>query len=269
MLGVYKLGKAALMVPLYISVAWSLIISYQLFTQTAVYSIIYFLNNLLPSTAEFLILRINIVVFIHTFAWIFVLSSVIPSMILGKGRSVLLQFFLCLTITLVAVSVEDILALMIGTAPIAQMQTMSVWFQNPLIAGTYLSAPYLSMLYLDIHSRRKGEKEEEPEETEAVVIEEVIPAEQEVSDNAIIQEANEKDQVCQRDSRGRINFLYGASAGCFLLAFVTFWLGDSISSTISTMSHKLVYIAAFISLGAILLSLGRYSTNTNEQACPH
>ena len=254
---------------MYISVAWSLIISYQLFTQTAVYSIIYFLNNLLPSTAEFLILRIDMVVFIHTFAWIFVLSSVIPSMILGKARSVLLQFFLCLTITFVAVSVEDILALMIGTAPIAKIQIMSVWFQNPLIAGTYLSAPYLSMLYLDIHSRRKSAKEEEPEETEAIIYEEVIPAEQEVSDTAITQETNDVNQVCQRESKGRMNFLYGASAACFLLAFVTFWLGDSISSTILAMSHKLVYIAAFISLGAILLSLGRYSTNTNEQACPH
>ncbi|MCW3985348.1 MAG: hypothetical protein NWE91_02925 [Candidatus Bathyarchaeota archaeon] len=196
--------------PLYISVAWSLIISYQLFTQTAVYSIIYFLNNLLPSTAEFLILRIDMVVFIHTFAWIFVLSSVIPSMILGKARSVLLQFFLCLTITFVAVSVEDILALMIGTAPIAQIRTMSVWFQNPLVAGTYLSAPYLSMLYLDIHSRRKGKKEEEPEETEAVICEEAISAEQEVSDTAITQETNDINQVCQRDSKERINFLYGA-----------------------------------------------------------
>lgn len=209
------------------------------------------------------------VVFIHTFAWIFVLSSVIPSMILGKARSVLLQFFLCLTITFVAVSVEDILALMIGTAPIAKIQIMSVWFQNPLIAGTYLSAPYLSMLYLDIHSRRKSAKEEEPEETEAIIYEEVIPAEQEVSDTAITQETNDVNQVCQRESKGRMNFLYGASAACFLLAFVTFWLGDSISSTILAMSHKLVYIAAFISLGAILLSLGRYSTNTNEQACPH
>jgi len=190
-------------------------------------------------------------------------------MILGKARSVLLQFFLCLTITFVAVSVEDILALMIGTAPIAQMRSMSVWFQNPLIAGTYLSAPYLSMLYLDIHSRRKSAKEEEPEETEAVVSEEVIPAEQEVSDTATTQDTNDVNQVCQRESKGRMNFLYGASAACFLLAFVTFWLGDSISSTISTMSHKLVYIAAFISLGAILLSLGRYSINTNEQACPH
>ena len=224
---------------------------------------------MLPSTAEFLIFRIDTVVFIHTFAWIFVLSSVIPSMILGKGRSVLLQFFLCLTITLVAVSVEDILALMIGAAPITQIQTMSVWFQNPLVAGTYLSAPYLSMLYLDIHSRRKSAKEEEPEETEAVIYEKVIPAKQEVSDTAITQETNDINQVCQRKSKGRINFLYGASAACFLLAFVTFWLGDSISSTISTMSHKLAYTAAFISLGAILLSLGRYSTNTNEQACPH
>jgi len=190
-------------------------------------------------------------------------------MILGKARSVLLQFFLCLTITLIAVSVEDIFALVIGTKPIAQIQTMSVWFQNSLIAGVYLSAPYLSMLYLDIHSRGKSVKEEEPKETEAVVFEEAVLAEQEVSETAITQETDEKDQVSQRESNGRMNFLYGASAVCFLLALITFWLGDTISSTVLGMWHRFVYVAVFISLGAILLSLGHYSTNTNEQAYPH
>ena len=97
------LGLAMLMVPLYISVAWRLIITYQLFTQTAVYSFTDYLGNVLPSLGGLLNTRIDTVVFIHTFAWIFVLASVVPSIILGKGRSILLQFFLCLTLTFVAI----------------------------------------------------------------------------------------------------------------------------------------------------------------------
>lgn len=94
-------------------------------------------------------------VFIHAFAWIFVLSSVIPSVILGKGRGVLVQFFLCLTLVFVAFLVEETLTFMMGIQPIRQLGTLLTWLQNPIFAGAYLSVPYLFMLYLDIHSRRK------------------------------------------------------------------------------------------------------------------
>jgi len=99
------------------------------------------------------------VVFIHAFAWIFVLSSVIPSVILGKGRSVLVQFFLCLTLVLVATLVEDALKLMMERQPIYQLGSVSTWLQNPILAGAYLSIPYLFMLYLDIRSKKKSKDE--------------------------------------------------------------------------------------------------------------
>jgi len=131
-----------------------------------------------------LIPRIATIVFIHAFAWIFVLSSVIPSILLGKGRSVLLQFFLCLTLTLVATSVEDILILLIGNSPIVQMEALSALFQNPILAGLYLSVPYVLMLYLDIHARRSGKTEVEKSETtvldDVVIDEEDIASEEEV-----------------------------------------------------------------------------------------
>ena len=96
-------------------------------------------------------------VFIHAFAWIFVLSSVIPSVILGKGRSVLVQFFLCLTLVLVATLVEDALKVMME--PIYQLGSVLTWLRNPILAGVYLSVPYLFMLYLDIRSRKKSKDE--------------------------------------------------------------------------------------------------------------
>jgi hypothetical protein len=148
-------GKATFTAPLYVGVAWTLIISYQLFTQTAVTSVVTALNVLCPSLGSWLAFRIDIVVFIHAFAWIFVLSSVIPSVILGKGRGVLVQFFLCLTLVLVAMLVEDTLTFTIRTQPIHQFRSLLMGLQNPIVAGACLSIPYFSMLYLDIRSRKK------------------------------------------------------------------------------------------------------------------
>ena len=149
------MGKAAYTAPLYVCVAWTLIISYQLFTQTAVNSVVTSLNAFWPSLGGWVISRIDIMVFIHAFAWVFVLSSVIPSVILGKGRSVLVQFFLCLTLVLVAMFVEDASTIMMGRQPIYQLGSLLMCLQNPVLAGAYLSLPYIFMLYLDIRSRRK------------------------------------------------------------------------------------------------------------------
>jgi hypothetical protein len=252
------LGKAALTAPLYISIAWSLIISYQLFTQTAVYSLIYFLNIFSPSAGEFIVSRISTIVFVHAFAWIFVVSSVIPSIILGKGRSVLLQFFLCLTITFVAVSVEDILTLIIGAEPTAQVQNMAILFQNPLVAGIYLSAPYLIMLYLDIRERRKSKKRDENlQETETIRVKEIPPAEQK---ETLITAVPGKSMKAKESRRNRgMNFLYGASVACFLLAFTPLLLDNAFAMNILAMAYKPVYVATFAVLGTLLLGLGIYS----------
>ncbi len=247
-----RLRKTAFTAPLYISLAWSLIISYQIFTQTAVYSVVDFLGNSWPSASGFLGSRIDTIAFIHAFAWIFVLSSVIPLLILGRGRSVLLQFFLCLTITFVAVSVEELLTLITGAEPTIQMQTLSVWFQNPLIAGFYLSAPYLLMIFLDIRSRKERREEENLDERKGIRREALL-ATQGVVDSA------------ESQSKGRINFLHGASAVFFLLAIFTFWFSDIISGVFLTTSHKFVYIVLFLVLGVILIVLGFYSTSTQKQ----
>jgi hypothetical protein len=156
--------RGAITAPLYISVAWSLIVSYQLFTQTAVNSIIVALNTHWGSVGHLLAPRVDTIVFVHAFAWIFVLSSVIPVVILGRSRSVLLQFFLCLTLTFVATAVKDLLQLSVGSNSNLGLENFAVWFQNPVLAGFYLSIPYLFMLYLDIRTRRvnREQKDEDP-----------------------------------------------------------------------------------------------------------
>lgn len=151
------MGKSVLVTPLYVSVAWTLMISYQLFTQTAVETITTYVSAASPSIGTWLAIRADTLIFIYAFAWVFVLSSVIPSAILGKERSVLVQFLVCLTLTFVAFVVQDTL-LIFGGRPIDQVSSLASLFYNPSLATVYLLMPYLFMLFLDIRSRKKHRK---------------------------------------------------------------------------------------------------------------
>lgn len=156
---VILVDKTALEFPLYISVAWVLMISYQMFTETAVKSLISFINILWPFIEEWLTFRIGMMVFVSAFSWVFLLSSVIPSVILGRKRSVLVQFFVCLTLTFLAFAALDFLK-----ASSSHLTSYFLGFaavlENPFVALAYLSMPYIVMLAIDFQTRRKKQKEE-------------------------------------------------------------------------------------------------------------
>lgn len=166
-----------------------------------------------------------------------------------------------------AVLLEDVLTLVIGAHPATQIRTISILFQNPLVAGLYLSAPYLFMLYLDLRSRKEAKRgEEKQKEKKTPHLNEVSPTEHKVGNVSAYYEAKEIGQVCQHKSKGRINFLHGVSAMCFLLAIFTFWLSDVIPNIILPASNKFVYIITFTVLGTILLGMGCYLTSIQKQA---
>lgn len=152
-----KLGKQALATPIYLSVAWTLMASYQVFTQKAVTTVVTQINSLAPSIGLWLFSRIDVVIFVYAFAWIFLLSSAIPSVILGKERSLLVQFFVCLALTIGAFASLDILKIYAGGSP-DQLLNISFLFNNPVLAVFYLSLPYVTMLSLDLRSRKKKDK---------------------------------------------------------------------------------------------------------------
>lgn len=165
-----KLGRAAIVAPLYISVAWTLMVSYQFFTETAVKTVTANINTFWPLGSLWLTSRIDMIVFIYAFAWVFVLSSVIPSVILGKERSVLIQFILCLTITFASFIVQDIL-IAFGGRSIDRLFNLANLFHNPFLAVGYLLVPYLLMLALDIRSRKRQKKMERLEAVTANYLE--------------------------------------------------------------------------------------------------
>jgi hypothetical protein len=189
------MGKAVIVTPLYISVAWTLMISYQLFTQTAVYSVIQSFNLILPSFGDWFLAHMDTIVFVHAFAWIWVLSSMIPSVLLGEGKGVLVQFFVCLTLTLTAVWFVDILTSMVGAGFRQYILQLSIWFTNPWVAGLYLSAPYLLMLYVDLHGRRKKKQKEKLEE---IVVEAEVEETEAIEDfetEALLEDAEEAEEI--------------------------------------------------------------------------
>lgn len=181
-----SLGKAAVVTPLYISVAWTLMVSYQLFTQTAVTTVTDSINLFWPSIGTWLVSRMDMLVFIHAFAWVFLLSSAIPSVILGKGRGVLVQFFVCLTLTFSAFIVQDIL-ITYGGGPFGQIFSSAALFRNPFLAVGYLAMPYLLMLGFDINSRRKQKKKEKIESVTDAYLEDAAEADENMEQEELVE----------------------------------------------------------------------------------
>ena len=171
------MGKAAWQVPLYVSVAWVLMVSYQMFTETAVKSLINFVNIFWPFVGEWLISRVGMIVFVSAFAWVFVLSSVIPSVILGRERSVLVQFFVCLTLTFLAFIALDSLKAY-GGHIINYMLSFATLLENPFTALVYLSMPYVIMLAIDLQTRRRNKKKKVLENVTNAYLEDAAAAEQ-------------------------------------------------------------------------------------------
>jgi hypothetical protein len=175
------MGKATLMTPLYVSVAWTMMITYQVFTQTAVSTVLSFFNVLWPAAGEWLLLRMDMVIFVYAFAWVFVLSSVIPSLLLGKKRSVLVQFFVCLVLVFVAFIVQDSMNVYISSQP-QVLLGVAFLLGNPLLAVAYLSMPYVVMLAIDIRARRKDKKDEQLNKITTMYLERSRVVEQEAAE---------------------------------------------------------------------------------------
>ena len=152
------MGRAAIITPIYISVAWVLITTYQFFTQTTVITITTHVQTIFPTVGIWLASKLDMITFIHSFAWIFLLSSAIPSIILGKNRGILSQFSVCLTLTFIAFTIQDVLT-GFSSGAFDQILGLAPLFHNPLLAVMYLSLPYLLMMGFDSRGRREQKKE--------------------------------------------------------------------------------------------------------------
>lgn len=183
------MDKGAFVAPFYVSVAWTGMVTYQMFTQTAVSTALTLWSALWPAAAEWLLLKVDMIIFVYAFAWVFVMSSVIPSLLLGKKKSVLVQFFLCLAIASVAFVIQDFVNAQWSKQSTILLSAMSL-LSNPLFAMAFLSLPFVFMLVIDIRERRKSRKNKQTDEATTTCLERPEAARQE--NNEVVKEEKPK-----------------------------------------------------------------------------
>jgi hypothetical protein len=148
------MGKAAVITPVYFSFAWTLLITYQLYTETAVKTVMNEIMVLWPSIGIILSTRVELLVFVIAFSWVYLLSSVIPSQILGKESSTLVQFIIVLTLTSSTLIIQDIMVIFTGMDP-NRIFSLTKILMNPIDAASYLVLPYVVMFIIDLFNKKE------------------------------------------------------------------------------------------------------------------
>jgi len=135
----------------YLSIAWALMVSYQIFTQSAVASVAAALSEPAPIIAGWLSSSSAVTTFICGFAWMFVLSAIVQSLMFGKERRLSIQFLVSLALT---VAGSAVLALL-GDAgldlanPVVLSGPFTAIFGNAVFGFFYLALPFIFMLVMD------------------------------------------------------------------------------------------------------------------------
>ncbi len=111
---------------IYLVLAWVLMVSYQIFTHSALITLASSLKNSIPTLASLITSNLDLTVFICSFAWMFVLSALIQTVMFGKERRLTIQFLVSLALTLV------------GSALLGLLNIVGLGFTNPSI----LSQPF-------------------------------------------------------------------------------------------------------------------------------
>ena len=140
------LTRGIVVTSVYLAIAWVLMVSYQIFTQTALTTVISSLGTSSPFLSSWLNSRLELVIFIYAFAWVFVLSSIIPTLILGKERRIFIQFLVCLALTLTVSVLFDVLkgyGLDLSDPNLILSNSYTHLFSNIFFSVFYLSLPYI------------------------------------------------------------------------------------------------------------------------------
>lgn len=146
------MGKSAVIItPLYLGIAWTLMITYQLFTSMAVNVVLNFIKLVFPNLGYYLLSIFDLIVFIHSFAWIFLISSAIPSKIFGNKRSIFLQFLICLILSLSPLIFQKHIPALYYNISNDYSIFLNILFNNYFFSFIYLISPYLFMILIDMN----------------------------------------------------------------------------------------------------------------------
>jgi hypothetical protein len=137
---------------IYLVIAWVLIVSYQIFTQSALSTVTSSFGGSIPTLASWINSEANVTVFICSFAWMFVLSALISIIMFGKERRLTIQFSVSLALTLTGSALLGLLHL-VGldlSNPNVLSQPFTLLFGNVFFAFFYLALPFIFMVTVDL-----------------------------------------------------------------------------------------------------------------------
>ena len=146
------MAKSIALKAVYLVLAWVLMVSYQIFTQTALTTVTSFLGGSLPVLASWINSKADLTIFICSFAWMFVLSSLISIFMFGKERRLTIQFLVSLALTLTGSALLGLLHV-VGldlSNPSVLSQPFTLLFGNVFFAFFYLALPFIFMVAVDL-----------------------------------------------------------------------------------------------------------------------
>jgi hypothetical protein len=128
-------------------------VSYQIFTQSAVASVAAALSGPAPMVADWLNSSSSsaVVTFVCGFAWMFVLSAIAQSLMFGRERRLSIQFLVSLALTAAGSAVLELLkaANLNIDDPNVLSGPFTAVFGNAAFATFYLALPFIFMLVMD------------------------------------------------------------------------------------------------------------------------
>ena len=155
------LARGILVTSILLAAAWVLMLTYQVFTKTALTSVASSLNGVVPYLASTLSSNIGLAVFICSFAWMFVLSTVISNLIFGNQRRVFVQFLIGLMLTLTASALFDAAKWFgwdLSNPKTLLANRYAQVFNSAVFSALFLSLPFVFMIGMDLRAMMKARK---------------------------------------------------------------------------------------------------------------
>jgi hypothetical protein len=153
--------RSLLVTAILLIVAWLLMLSYQIFTKTALTTIASGLGGYSSASASALSSNINIAAFVCSFAWMFVLSSVISGLIFGQQKRIFIQFLIGLILTVTASAIFDGFKIMgydLSNPNTLLSNPFAKVLGNGALAFFYLALPFIFMIAVDLRAMTKQRK---------------------------------------------------------------------------------------------------------------
>ena len=154
------LAKGIVVTSIFLGAAWLLMLTYQIFTKTALTTVASSLRSV-PSLASLLNSNIGVGIFVCAFAWMFVLSSTISNMMFGKQKRIFIQFLVGIVLTLTASGILAALkaiGLDLSNPNTVLANSYAQIFSNSLFSLFYLSLPFICMIVIDLRAIQKTRK---------------------------------------------------------------------------------------------------------------